>query len=80
MFLPMRLVHALQQSPLSLNQRGRQLLARLQVQKRQAFRSEASSLINRRQPTGLPVLNAVDRETLRIIQNNVCGEILVFAP
>src|SRR5207248_2213314 len=55
------------------------LLLGAQVQHRRTGRAKARALKNGREKAGLPIFHTVHRQTERIVQDNVSGQVLAFA-
>ena len=71
-------VQVLQQRPLGLGQRGRPFGAGIQIQHGRPLGAESGALIHRRQPGRLPVGDAVDRQSLGVVQHHVGGQVLIL--
>ena len=68
-----------QERALQLQHTLRHSFRGLQIQHRRTLRAQARALKNRRQPARLPISDSDGRQTLRIIQNDVGGQILILA-
>ena len=75
---PVPLIDFVDERALGLRDSDRLRKLTLQVENRGASSAKTGSLVLRRQKTRLPALNRIDREPLRVIQNNIGWQILVL--
>ena len=76
----MRLVQSAQQLALRLDKGRRQHLTGFQIEQRQPLGAESRTLAHWREPAGMPVLDAVNREPFRVVQHDVGRQVLVLTP
>ena len=75
----MQIIQLSNQSPLQSRDLIRLVKLPFEIQHRRTGRAESRALIHRRQIAGLPVLRAVDRQALGIVQHDVGRQVLVHA-